>query len=144
MWNVLIFTVLSFFLPFCYNDNKWSKSPERSGGGAGKERRSSLQLCLWNLTSIHLQFPCSFPSTEQSDFRQSGRIGNERECKPTVKKHVLREITSLLVSSQPISISHRLWCRWQMFKFQRRNCKQLFRPSPPLPRQSALEILLAG
>ena len=34
---------------------------------------------------FHLQFPCGSPSTELSDFRQSARSGNERECKQTLK-----------------------------------------------------------
>ena len=72
---------------------------ERSGGGEVKGRRASLQLRLWNLNS-----------TEQSYFRQSGRSGNERECKPTLKTSA-KEMTSLLVLSQPTSISHRLFRR---------------------------------
>ena len=63
-----------------------------------------------------LQLPCSFPSTELSDLRQSARIGNEPECKQTLKntrKHVPMLTTLLLVSSPPISISHRLFrCRY--------------------------------
>lgn len=31
------------------------------------------------------QFPCCFPSIELSDFRQSARSGDERECKQTLK-----------------------------------------------------------
>ena len=31
------------------------------------------------------QFPCCSPSIELSDFRQSARSGNERECKQTLK-----------------------------------------------------------
>ena len=56
-----------------------------------------------------LQLPYSFPSTELSDLRQSARIGNEPECKQTLKntrKHVPMLTTLLLVSSPPISISH--------------------------------------
>ena len=34
---------------------------------------------------FRLQFPCGSPSTELSDFRQSARSGNERECKQTLK-----------------------------------------------------------
>ena len=32
-----------------------------------------------------LQFPCGLPSTELSDFRQSGQSGNKRNCKQTLK-----------------------------------------------------------
>ena len=48
---------------------------------------------------FHLQFPCGSPSTERSDFRQSGRSGNERECKKNIEKHAPRVMTSLLMSS---------------------------------------------
>ena len=62
------------------------------------------------------QFPCSFPSTELSDLRQSTRIGNERQCKQTLnntRKHVPMVTTLLLVSSPQISILHRLFrCRY--------------------------------
>ena len=62
---------------------------------------------------FHLQFPCGSPLTELSDFRQLARSGNERECKQTLKKQVPRLMTSLLMSSLPISISHRLFqCRY--------------------------------
>ena len=59
---------------------------------------------------FNLQFPCGSPSTELSDFRQSARSGNEHKCKQTLEnkwKHVSRVMTSLLMSSPPISISHR-------------------------------------
>ena len=50
-----------------------------SGGGTGKGRTA----CKFEL---HLQFPCGSPPTELSDFRQSARSKNERECKQTLKK----------------------------------------------------------
>ena len=59
---------------------------------------------------FNLQFPCGSPSTELSDFRQSARSRNEHKCKQTLEntlKHVSRVMTSLLMSSPPISISHR-------------------------------------
>ena len=65
----------------------------------GGKRKESLQLRLWNLNSS-----CGSSSTELSDFRQSARSGNEREC-----KHVPRVMMSSLMSSPPISISHRLF-----------------------------------
>ena len=68
-----------------------------------------LTLRLWSPEfEFHLQFPCSSPSTELSDFRQSARSENERECKQTFKV-----MTSLPMSSPPISISHGLFrCRY--------------------------------
>ena len=69
----------------------------------GGKRKESLQLRLWNLNSS-----CGSSSTELSDFRQSARSGNEREC-----KHVPSVMMSSLMSSPPISISHRLFrCRY--------------------------------
>ena len=50
-----------------------------SGGGTGKGRTA----CKFEL---HLQFPGGSPPTELSDFRQSARSKNERECKQTLKK----------------------------------------------------------
>ena len=60
---------------------------------------------------FHLQFPCGSPLIELSDFGQSARSGNERECKQTLKntwKHAPRVMTSLLMSFPSISISDRL------------------------------------
>ena len=63
-----------------------SSSPGRSVVESGKGRRSSLQLRLWNLNS-----PIS----------------------ANIKIHVPRVMTSSLMSSPPISISHRLLqCRY--------------------------------
>ena len=86
-----------------------ASSPGRSGGRQEKEGELAttslgIEFCL--------QLPCSFPSTELSDLLQSARIGNERECKQTLKNtriHVPIVTTLFLVSSPPISISHRLF-----------------------------------
>ena len=62
---------------------------------------------------FHLQFPCGSPLTALSDFCQLARSGNKCECKQTLKKHVPRLMTSLLMSSPLIIISHRLFqCRY--------------------------------
>ena len=83
----------------------------------GGKRKESLQLRLWNLNS---SFGSS--STELSDFRQSARSGNEREC-----KHVPRVMMSSLMSSPPISISHRLFqCRYS-------NSRDELQALPPFP-----------
>ena len=80
----------------------------RSGGGAGKERRACNYV---SGISIPPPIPLwlSAPSTELSDFRQSARSGNKRECKQTLKntwKHAPM-VTSLL-SSPPISQQFRI------------------------------------
>ena len=83
----------------------------------GGKRKESLQLRLWNLNST-----CGSPSTELSDFRQSTRSGNEREC-----KHVPRVMMSSLMSSPSITISHRFFrCRYS----NSRDELQALRPFP--------------
>ena len=116
-WNCLV-TNLPVFLACA--------SPWPSGGGARKRRRA----CNY-VPGIFLQFPCGFPSTELSDFRQSARSGNEREC-----KQIEKQVPRVLMSSPPNSIST------QIFKLQRRSCKFSFLLPPR--RQSAPERLLAG
>ena len=51
---------------------------------AGREKDGELPTTSLEF-EFHLQFPCGFSSTELSDFCQSGRSGNERECKQTLK-----------------------------------------------------------
>ena len=79
------------------------------------EREKEGELVTTSLEfEFCLQFPCGSPSTELSNFRQSARSGNERECKQTFKgtwKHAPRVMTSSLMSSSLIIISHRLFPR---------------------------------
>ena len=51
---------------------------------AGREKKGELATTFPEF-EFHLQFPCGSPSTELSDFHQSARSGNERECKQTLK-----------------------------------------------------------
>ena len=51
---------------------------------AGWEKEGELATTSVE-SEFHLQFPCGSPSTELSNFRQSARSGNERECKQTLK-----------------------------------------------------------
>ena len=104
---------------------------------AGREREGELQLRLWNLNSIS-----NYPLARS-------RLSNQRETessahvKNNIEKHVPRVMTSFLMSSPPISISHR--CRHS-------NSRRAVASSPSgspsrlfLPRlQSAPESLLAG
>ena len=54
----------------------------RSGCRAGKGRRACNSVSgIW----IPPPIPCGSSSTELSNFRQSARSGNERECKQTLK-----------------------------------------------------------
>ena len=43
---------------------------------------------------FHFQFPCCSLSTELSDFHQSARSGNQRECKQTLKNTCQGVMTS--------------------------------------------------
>ena len=56
----------------------------RDALAAGREKKGELATTSLEF-EFHLQFPCGSPSTELSDFRQSARSGNERECKQTLK-----------------------------------------------------------
>ena len=50
------------------------------------EREKEGELVTTSLEfEFCLQFPCGSPPTELSNFRQSARSGNERECKQTFK-----------------------------------------------------------
>ena len=62
--------------------------------------------------------------------------------KKNIEKHVQRVMTSLLMSSPPISISYRHFRCRSIFKVQRRSCKLSFRFPPR--RQSVPESLFAG
>ena len=56
----------------------------RGALAVGREKEGELATLSLEF-EFHLQFPCGSPSTELSDFRQSARSGNERECKQTSK-----------------------------------------------------------
>ena len=98
----------------------------------GKKRKESLQLRLWNLNPSSN----SLVATRRlcvSDFRQSARSENECECKQTLK-NVLRVMTSLLMSSPPISISHRLFlCRYSNSRDVVSSSTSFSRPAPRAP-----------
>ena len=61
-----------------------ASSPGRSGGDGAEKKKGELATMPLEF-EFHLQFPCGSPSTELSDFRQSTRSRNERECKRTLK-----------------------------------------------------------
>ena len=60
------------------------KQPLRGALVEGREKEGELATTSLEF-EFHLQFPCGSPSTELSDFRQSARSENERECKQTLK-----------------------------------------------------------
>ena len=55
----------------------------RGALAAGQEKEGELATTSLEL-EFYLQFACGSPSTELSDFRQSARSGNERDCKQTL------------------------------------------------------------
>ena len=74
---------------------------------AGREKQGGLATTSLEFEFL-LQFPCGSPSTELSDFLQSVRSGNERECKQTLKTRVKgNEDITIVISG--ISISHFLF-----------------------------------
>ena len=71
---------------------------------AGREKETELATTSLEF-EFRLQFPCGSPSTELSDFCQSARSGNERECKQTLKKHLKALATGDDVIANVISVN---------------------------------------
>ena len=111
----------------------------RDALAAGWEKEGELAATSLEF-EFHLQFPCGSPSTELSDFCQSARIGNERECKQTLKTRPKGNdvITEVISANQHFASTFSM----QIFKFQRLSCKLSFLFLPP--RRGAPESLLAG
>ena len=111
------------------------------------EREKEGELVTTSLEfEFCFQFPCGSPSTELSNFRQSARSGNERECKQTFKgtwKHAPRVMTSLLMSSPPISISHRSFrCRYSNSRDVVASSPSLLRPAARKPRRACSQATM--
>ena len=100
---------------------------------AGQEKEGELAITSLEC-QFHLQFLCGSPSSEPSDFCRSARSRNKSEC-----KHLKRVMTSLLMSSLPISILHRLFRSRYSNSRDRGNLSFLFPPC----QQNAPESLLA-
>ena len=113
----------------CYNCYKSSQRGEQAirgalAAGRGEKRRACNTSLEFDIPPpITLSSGYGSPSTKLSDFRQSVWSGKEREC-----KHVPRIITSLPMSSPPISISHRL------FRSRYSNSRNVVASSPPFSR----------
>ena len=87
--------MLALEKPSLTRENKVDYSPEvqaavaceqgvRDALVAGREKEGELATTSLEF-EFHLHFLCGSPSTVLSDFRQSARSGNERECKQTLK-----------------------------------------------------------
>ena len=104
----------------------------RGCSGGRKRRRACNYVSEFE---FRLQFPCGFPLTELSDFRQSAQSENERECKQRLKTRAKsNDVITVVISA--ISISHRLFSM-QIFKFQTRSCKLSFLFQPRRQRASS-------
>ena len=92
---------------------------------------------------FHLQSPCGSPSTQLWDFRQSTRSGNERECKKNIEKHMPMVMTSLLMSSPPISIWHRLCrCRYSISRNVVASSPSFSRPAARVARRACSQAII--
>ena len=67
-------------IPFAFS---WPACEQALRGAVAVGREKERELSTTLEFECHFQFPCGSPSTELSDFRQSVRSGNERECKQT-------------------------------------------------------------
>ena len=122
----------------CYNCYKSSQRGEQAirgalAAGRGEKRRACNTSLEFDIPPpITLSSGYGSPSTKLSDFRQSVWSGKERECKQTLKKkNVPRIITSLLMSSPPIRISHRL------FRYRYSNSRNVVACCPSFSRPVA-------
>ena len=106
---------------------------------AGQERKESLQLRLWNLNSTfkspvgpgRLSFQIS---ANQREEETSSNVTN-------IERHVLRVMTSLLMSSPPISTSHRK-SSMHIFKIPQTQLQALLPfPAPPPERPGELFVI---
>ena len=91
----------------------WARSPGRSAGGAGKGRRSILQLhvCLWNLnsTSSSPVAPCRLScqiSANQREVETSTNVN--KYWKTHTKDNDL--VTNVIFANQQFSST--FWCRY--------------------------------
>ena len=122
-----------------YPASKFSRVLWRQGG----KRKESLQLRPSNLNpSFNSLVDHRCLSCQISAYRAKE---NERECKQTLK-NVPRVMTSLLISSPPISISHRLFlCRYSNSGDVVLSSTSFSRPAARVPRRpcsQAMEIHL--
>ena len=104
--------------------SQWHRWPASKLSGAlwrlGWKRKESLQLRPWNLNSTSNSPVVPRRLSRQISANQSARSRNQRECKQTLKntwKHATWVMTSLLMSSPPISNLHRLFrCRYSNYR----------------------------
>ena len=104
---------------------------------AGREKEGELATtALWNLNST--------PNSPVDPRRLSCQIfanQGEAETSANVNKHVLRVMTSMPISSSPISISHRLFrCRYSNSRKVVASSPSFSRPPPEWPKELARKL----
>ena len=123
---------------FIYHSLRTS-SPGRSGGVVGKGRRAcNFFSGIWIPRPISLWLPddWAFRSPPISAKRKRARILTN------IDKHVPREMTTLLMSPSPISISHWLFlCRSSNSRDVVASFRSFSRPTAGAPRRAYLQAI---
>ena len=106
--------------------------------GKREKREKEGELATTSLEfEFHLQFPCGSPSTELSNSCQSVQSGKGANHELTLKNTCTRVTMSLLMSSPPISISHRLFrCRYSNFRDAVASSPSFSRAAASVPRRA--------
>ena len=130
LWSNIIFLFVCLYRLAC-------EKALRGALAAGQEKEGELATTSLEF-EFRLQFPCGSQSTVLSDFRQLGRGGNECEGKQTLTRHKpIKGMTSLLMSSPPISISLRLFrCRYPNSRDVVARSPSFSRPATRAPRRA--------
>ena len=106
-----------------------------SGSMVGKGRRACNYI-FGNLNSPYNSLVASRRLSGEIFAKISAQNGNQRERKQTLKnmwKHTPKVMTSLLMSSLPISISH------QLFPYRYSNSREVVASSPSFSHPAARE-----
>ena len=108
----------------------------------GWKKEGGLATTSLELFEFHLQFLCGSTSTELSINLSANQCEPERaQMWTNIEQHVPRAMMSLLMSSPPISISHRLFrCRYSNSRDVIASSRSFSCPTARAPRRA----LLAG
>ena len=127
----------------------WASFLGRSGGGAGKGRRACDYVSgIWIPPPISLWLPVDwavrFPPISAK--RKLARMcANVNKHWKTRAKKAAEVITSLLMSSPPISFLHRLFrCRYSNFRDVVASSPSFSRPAARAPRRACSQARLEG
>ena len=125
-WSTLTLVVLG--IKSTYFSSPFLISLRASSPGTKAARREMEEELATTSLELILNFTSNSPvvprQTKLSNFRQSARSGNKRECKQKLKNHSKANdvVTNVISANQlfPSTLS------MQIFKFQRRSCKLSF------------------